>query len=73
VEDVVAEEDKVAVRFTLDGTQTGEFMGIPATGRPVVVSANVLMYVSHGRVTNLKANFDQMGLMQQLGVLPAGG
>ncbi len=69
VEDIVATEEKVAVRFTLHGTQTGDFMGIPATGKPIVVSAIVIMQVTAGKVTELRGVFDQLGMMQQLGVL----
>jgi predicted ester cyclase len=65
-----ASEDSVAVRFRLRGTQTGDFMGIPATGKPIAVSAIVIMRISDGKVTELKGVFDQFGLMQQLGVIP---
>jgi steroid delta-isomerase-like uncharacterized protein len=70
IEDTVASEDSVAVRFRLRGTQTGDFMGIPATGKPIAVSAIVIMRISDGKVTELKGVFDQFGLMQQLGVIP---
>lgn len=71
IEDVVATEDKVAVRFSLHGTQTGAFMGIPATGKPIAVSATAILHVVNGKVTTLHGVFDQVGMLQQLGVLPA--
>jgi hypothetical protein len=71
VEDAVADGDRVAVRFTLHGTHTGDFAGIPATRRPIAVSAMVVMRMSGGQVTELYGVFDQLGLMQQLGALPA--
>lgn len=71
IEDTVAEEDKVTVRFTLQGTHTADFMGIPATNKPISVSAIAILKVSEARVTELYAIFDQMGMMQQLGVLPS--
>jgi steroid delta-isomerase-like uncharacterized protein len=69
VEDVVATEEKAAVRFSLHGTQTGAFMGIPATGKSVAVSAIAILQVRNGKVTTLHGVFDQIGLMQQLGAL----
>ncbi len=68
IEDTVAEEDKVAVRFTLHGTHTGDFMGLPATGRTIAVPAIAILQVADGRVTELHAVFDQAGMMRQLGV-----
>jgi|SRR5690349_9780708 len=69
LDEILETSDGVAVRFTLRGTNTGSFMGIPATNRPIVVSAIVLLTVVDGRVTHLRAIFDQMGLMRQLGVV----
>jgi steroid delta-isomerase-like uncharacterized protein len=70
VEDTIADEDHVAVRFTLRGTHTGDFAGIPATGRPIVVSAMAILRVADGRVAELRGVFDQLGMMQQLGAIP---
>ena len=70
VEDTIAEEDKVVVRFTLRGTHTGDFMGIPATRKPIDISAIAILKVDEGKVLELRAIFDQMKMMQQLGVLP---
>jgi len=71
IEDTVAETEKVVVRFTLRGTHTGNFMGIPATGKPIAVSAIAILRLASGKVEELRATFDQMGMMQQLGVIPA--
>jgi hypothetical protein len=71
IDEVRTTEDGVAVRFTLRGNHTGSFMGIPPTNRSVTVSAIVLMSVSKGQVTHLRAIFDQLGLMRQLGVIPS--
>jgi predicted ester cyclase len=60
----------IVVRFTANGTHTAAFMGIPATNRPVSASAFVLMTIVNGKVTHLRAMFDQMVLMRQLGVVP---
>ena len=71
VEDVFATEDRVAVRFVIRGTHTGDLFGIPATGRSVTIAANVLLQVSDGQVTELAGVFDEAGMLRQLGVLPA--
>lgn len=69
IEDVVAAEDSIAVRFILHGTQTGNFLGLPATGKAIAVSAIAILSISDGKVTELKGVFDQFGMMQQLGVI----
>ena len=61
----------IVVRFTAKGKHTGSFMGIPATGRDIEACAYVLLTIVDGQVTHLQAMFDQMGLMRQLGVVPA--
>lgn len=71
IDDVIAEGDQVTVRFTLRGAHTGNFMGIPATGKSIEVSAIAMLSFVTGRVSTLTAQFDQIGLMQQLGVIPA--
>ena len=73
IEDVVAQEDKATVRFTLRGTHQGNFMGIPASNKKITVSAIAALDILDGKVTQLHAEFDQVGLMQQLGALPASG
>jgi len=70
IEETVAEPDRVAVRFTLHGTHTGDFMGLPATGRTVAVPAIAILRVAAGKVTELHAVFDQAGMMRQLGGAP---
>ena len=70
IEDVVATDDQVAVRFTLTGTHQGPFNGIPATGNAIRVSAIAILRVTDGSVRRLDAVFDQIGMLRQLGVLP---
>jgi predicted ester cyclase len=66
VEIAIAEGDRAAVRFTLHGTHTGDFMGMLPTGRSVTVTAAVLMRLADGRVAELWGEFDRLGLMGQL-------
>jgi len=71
IDDIVAEDDRAVVRFTLRGTHTGNFMGIPATGKRIEVSAIAFQRIVDRKVVGLQAEFDQVGLLQQLGVIPA--
>lgn len=70
VEDVIAEGDKVVVRATVGGTHRGEIMGIPPTERRVEVSGVDIGRVVDGKLVELWSNYDLLGLMQQLGVIP---
>lgn len=71
IDDVIVEGDRAAVRFTLRGTHTGDFMGIPATHQPIEVSAIVIQQLVDGKVSRLWGQFDQFGMLQQLHVIPA--
>ncbi len=74
VDDVIAETNKVACRWTGTGTQTGELFGIPATGKSVKVTATVIYKVDDdGKWTEGWINRDDLGMMQQLGVIPTPG
>ena len=66
----VSEDDKVASRFEWTGTHRGEFLGIPATGRPVRVWGVVIDQLVDGRIKDTRIIMDTLGLMGQLGVLP---
>ena len=71
VEDQVAEGDRVAGRYTMRGTHQGELMGIPPTGKPVSISAMDVIRVGDGRLVEHWGQIDMLGMMQQLGVVPA--
>ena len=73
VEDMIAEGDKVVTRKTFHGTHEGEFMGIPPSGRPVNVSLIDVVRISDGRVVEHWSVGDNLGMMQQLGVIPQPG
>lgn len=73
IEDVVGEGDRVAVRLRLEGTHTGDFMGVPASGTHFSVEGTAFLHMPGGKVANLWGFFDQMSLMQQIGGLPAPG
>ena len=73
VEDVVADGSKVVARVRYTGTQHGEFMGMPATGKSVDVQLiDIFRFGDHGRAGEHWGVIDLMTMMQQLGVVPAG-
>jgi steroid delta-isomerase-like uncharacterized protein len=73
LEDLVAEGDKVAKRWVFRGTNTGEYAGIPPTGKQVTMRGITLYKLAGGKVTELYWNYDVFGLLQQLGAIPAPG
>jgi steroid delta-isomerase-like uncharacterized protein len=72
-DDLLAHGEQVVARFTARGTQTGVFQGIPATGRPAAVSGIAIYRLAGGKVVEQWLEYDQLGLLQQLGVIPTPG
>jgi len=70
IDDIIAEGDKVAVRATMTGTHQGDFMGIPATGKPVTISGIDVTRFHEGQSVEHWGQWDMAALMQQLGVAP---
>ncbi len=68
---LVAEGDKVVHHWTATGTHKGELMGIPATGKRVKMTGIAIVRIAGGKIAELWMESDQMGMMQQLGVVPA--
>lgn len=60
----------VADRVVWTATHTGDFMGIPATGKQIKVSEIHINRFANGKLAERWGNWDQMGMMQQLGVIP---
>jgi steroid delta-isomerase-like uncharacterized protein len=74
VEDQVAEGDKVVTRWSSEGTHKGELMGIPPTGKHATgVTGITIDRYSGGKFVESWGNWDTLGLMQKLGVIPAVG
>jgi steroid delta-isomerase-like uncharacterized protein len=71
VDKQVAEQDLVAVRWTGRGTNTGTGNGIPATGRAVQINGTTLFRIDDGRIAEEWTCANSLGLMRQLGLLPA--
>lgn len=68
IEDMIAERDKVAVRWTATGTHKGEFMGIAPTGKQVTMTGIDIERIAGGKIVETWGLNDVMGMMQQLGV-----
>ena len=72
VEDQIAEGDKVVTRWRASGTHQGEFRGIAPTGKQITVTGiGIFRFSDEGKVVESWDNFDQLGMMQQLGAIPA--
>ncbi len=73
VEDMIAEGDKVAARYTMRGTHQGEFMGIAPTGNQIEVTGIDIVRFESGKAVEHWGSSDQLGMMQQLGIIPPPG
>ncbi len=73
VEDIIAEGDSVVARHTFRGTQQGDLMGIAPTGKQVMTTGITITRFANGKGVELWGNNDDLGLLQQLGVVPAPG
>ena len=71
IEDQIAEEDRVATRWVASGTHEGELMGIAPTGNRVTVAGMTIDRIANGQVAETWDNYDALGMMQQLGVIPS--
>jgi predicted ester cyclase len=70
VENIVAEGDAVIYRSTLEGSQTGEFLGMPATGKPVKMNDFTMCTIKDGKIREMWYETNLLSLMQQLGLTP---
>jgi steroid delta-isomerase-like uncharacterized protein len=70
IEDMIAEGDRVAVRVTARATQVGEFMGLPPSGKTYAIGEIHIFRIQDGKVTEHWHQFDQLGLLRQLGAMP---
>lgn len=72
IENIITQGDTVMYRWTLRGTQEGEFMGVAPTGNEIEVTGMIDMHLEDGRITELWGNFDALGLLKQLDAVPEG-
>ena len=71
IEDQIAEGDRVVTRWRMHGTHRGEFRGIAPTGNALDITGIGIFRFSNGKVVESWDNFDQLGMMRQLGAIPA--
>ena len=70
VEDVIAEDDRVATRVSAIGTHQGDLPRIPATGKRVTISGIVVFRFAHGKAVEAWMSYNFLSLYRQLGVIP---
>lgn len=72
IQDQIAEGDKVVSRISMRGTHRGNLMGVAPTGNVVELSAIVITRIQDGKNVEAWVEQDRLGMLQQLGVVPAG-
>jgi steroid delta-isomerase-like uncharacterized protein len=72
-ETIVADDDSIAFAYTITGTQTGPLMGIPPTGKKIKVRGMQISKFKDGKMVERWGSSDELGMLQQLGVLAAPG
>lgn len=70
VEQMVADDDNVAIAYTIAGTHEGKFMGIPPTGRPVKARGMQVSRFQNGQIVERWESSDELGILQQIGAFP---
>ncbi len=73
IEDQVAEGGKVATRWRVRGTHQGEMMGAAPTGNQLTFTGTQTDYISGGKIVESWSNWDTLGMLQQIGAVPAPG
>jgi steroid delta-isomerase-like uncharacterized protein len=73
IDDQIAEGDKVVMHYTITGTHKGEFLGISATGKSIKITGIAIHRIANGKIVEIWANWDALGLMQQLGAVSMPG
>lgn len=71
IEDQITEAETVAVRYRVEGTHQGDFLGIPPTGTEIAVDAMTIVRFEAGKAVEEWILYDVLGLMQQFGIAPA--
>jgi steroid delta-isomerase-like uncharacterized protein len=72
-DDEFAVGDKVVTRFTYHAVHSGEFQGIPPTGKQVAMTGITILRLADGKIVENTVELDQLGLLQQLGAVPTPG
>lgn len=70
VEQLVTDDDNVAIAYTMTGTHQGDFLGVPATGRQIKARGVQIARFENGLIVERWGSSDQLGILQQIGVNP---
>lgn len=70
IDDLFAEGDRVAVRWTFHATHSGDFAGLKESNARVTQTGNVIYQIGHGKITRAWLQVDRLGLLQQIGGMP---
>ena len=70
LEDMVAEDDKVAARFTMWGTHRGPFFGVPPTGKAIVAQSMAFYRIAENQIVEETGLPDMLAILQQVGAIP---
>jgi steroid delta-isomerase-like uncharacterized protein len=71
IEDIVTVGDKLAYRWTAVGTHQGEFLGVAPSNNAVEITGTTMERIEGGKIVETYNNFDQLGMMRQIGAMPA--
>ncbi len=71
VDEAIAEGNSVALRWAVKGTHTGEFLGIPASNKPITLPITEVFRVENGILVEAWDQYDRLHLMEQIGAAPA--
>lgn len=69
IKDMIAEDDEVVTRFSFHGTHKGPYMGIPATGKEIMLTSIMISRITEGKIAEEWQEFDGYSFMQQLGAI----
>ena len=72
IDEMIVEGNTVAARWTVRGTHRGTFMGIPATGRAIIMQECGFLTFREGRLQSIRRVADELSMLRQLGLLPEG-
>lgn len=73
IDDFLIDMDRLALRFTIAGTQTGPLFGVPPTGRVIRLEGQTIATVRSGKIIERRTTTDLLGVLVQLGAIPAPG
>lgn len=69
VEDMISQGDKLVLRWTIRGTHTGEFLGVPASNRKITLPITEIFRIADGQFVEAWDQYDRMTVMQQIGAI----